>query len=179
VLGYGAREVAASSDPVYGCKWNGATVNGPQGFHCWGLDAGDFSITGNSVCMDTYLSVTQEYIDYCETNGYPTKVFFTTGPVDLYYDNGEAGYQGYIKHEYIRDYVKADSTRILFDYADILCYNDDGSINTATWNGHTFPLITSANLNPVYVGHISSVGALRLGKALWWMLARISGWDGN
>jgi hypothetical protein len=29
------------------------------------------------------------------------------------------------------------------------------------------------------VGHISAAGALRLGKAIWWMLARIAGWDGN
>jgi hypothetical protein len=47
-----------------------------------GLDAGDYSITGNSVSLDTYLSATQSYIDYCSVNGYSTKVFFTTAPVD-------------------------------------------------------------------------------------------------
>ena len=42
----------------------------------------------------------------------------------------------------IRDYVAADATRILFDYADILCYDNNGTPTTVTWNGHTFPMIT-------------------------------------
>jgi len=29
------------------------------------------------------------------------------------------------------------------------------------------------------VGHIGANGALRLAKALWWMLARLAGWDGG
>ncbi len=50
------------------------------------------------VNLDTYLEATQEYIDYCTTNGYPTKVFFTTGPVDdICSIMREAGYQGYLK----------------------------------------------------------------------------------
>ena len=144
--------VSSGIDPVYGCHWYGYSKGGPENKISdgsgreWGLDAADYSITGNSVSMDTYLSVTQQYIDYCTSNGYSTKVFFTTGPVDDSYTNGEAGYQGHIKHEYIRNYVKADPTRILFDYADILCYDDNGTPTTATWNGHTFPRITTTNL---------------------------------
>ena len=168
-------------DPVYGCYWYGVSVNGPNGNRCWGLDNEDNAITGNTVNMDTYLSVTQGYIDYCTANNIPTKVFFTTGPVDNtigdYTD--ERGYQAYLKHEYIRNYVKADPARILFDYADILCYDDDGSLTTSTWNGHEFPLITTLNLIPEEIGHISNAGGIRLAKAMWWMLARIAGWDGN
>jgi uncharacterized protein YjdB len=171
---------SATTDPVYGVHWYGSSVNGPDGDRCWGLDNADSSLTGNSVNMDTYLNATQQYIDYCTANGYPTKVFFTTGPVDAtYWWYGEAGYQGHIKHEYIRDYVSADATRILFDYADILCYNDDGSTNTLTWNGHTYPAITATNLGEANTGHIGSAGAIRLAKAMWWMLARIAGWDGG
>ncbi len=29
------------------------------------------------------------------------------------------------------------------------------------------------------IGHISNAGALRLAKAMWWMLARMAGWDGG
>jgi hypothetical protein len=169
---------SVNADPVYGCRWQGTSVNGPTGEWAWGLDAEDFAQTGNAVSMDTYLSATQEYIDYCTTNGYSTKVFFTTAPVDNYY-TGEAGYQGSLKQEHIREYVLEDATRILFDYADILCYDDDGTLTTTTWNGNTYPTITVTNEGDNGVGHIGSAGALRLGKAMWWMLARMAGWDGN
>jgi hypothetical protein len=168
----------ANADPVYGCRWYGESSNGPEGNKAWGLDDADYTVTGNSVCLDTYLSATQEYIDYCALKGYDTRVFFTTGPVDLYY--GEAGYQGHLKYERIRNYVKEDPTRILFDYADILCYDNDGTPTTTTWNGLTYPRITKVNLSPTVDDmHISNAGALRLGKAMWWMLARIAGWDGG
>jgi hypothetical protein len=39
-------------------------------------------------------------------------------------------------------------------------------------------MIHPDNLGGTEVGHIGTVGALRLGKAMWWMLARIAGWDG-
>lgn len=172
-----ADGISSTADPVYGCRWYGVSYNGPEGSRSWGLDASDYSITGNSVCMDTYLKATQDYIDYCKTNGIDTKVFFTTGPVDTYY-NGEAGYQGSVKHQYVRDYVKADPTRVLFDYADILCWDDNGTQTTSSWNGHTYPKITTMNLGDGSIGHIGSAGAIRLAKAMWWMLARIAGWDG-
>jgi len=166
-------------DPVYGCIWAGTSYGGPDsGIHGWGLDAGDYSITGNRVSMDTYLGATEDYIAYCKSNNYPTKVIFTTGPVDwLYVD--EAGYQAHIKHEYIRNYVKADPTRILFDYADILVHDDDGGTpNTSGYNGNVYPVITTTNLGDENTGHIGAAGAIRLAKAEWWMLARIAGWDG-
>jgi len=135
---------------------------------------------GNYYAADSikkYISVTQEYIDYCADNSIGTEVIFTTGPVDSY--TLALGYLKYLAYEQIRDSVLADPTRILFDYADILCY-DDGSEtpNTRTYDGHVYPWITTTNLGDGTVAHISSAGALRLAKAMWWMLARIAGWDG-
>ena len=175
-----SSNISATVDPVYGCRWYGRSYNGPEGDRSWGLDAADQAITGNSVSLDTYLAATQEYIDYCVAQGYNTKVYFTTGPVEPTYYVAEAGYQASLKHQRIRDYVLADPTRILFDYADILCY-DNGSEVMATniWNGHTFPVITPTNYGEADLGHIDSAGALRLAKAMWWMLARIAGWDGG
>jgi hypothetical protein len=171
----------ASADPLYGCRWWGSSVNGPSGHKAWGIDAGDYSITTNLVNMDTYISVTQGYIDYCTANDIPTKVFFTTGPVDNYNGNyiDENMFQAHLKYEHIRDYIDAHPNTILFDYADILCYDNDGTLTTATWNGNTYPRITSTNLTPGGNAHISAAGELRLGKAMWWMLARMAGWDGS
>jgi hypothetical protein len=129
-----------------------------------------------SINFTDYISASDEYSAYCQSMGYSTKVIFTTGTVDSY--TGEAGYIKHLGYESIRDHVKNSDRLILFDYADILCYNGDGSTNSATWNDHTYPIITDENLGDGSIGHISSAGALRLGKAIWWMLARISGWNG-
>ncbi|MBE0673426.1 MAG: hypothetical protein IH591_02075 [Bacteroidales bacterium] len=84
----------------------------------------------------------------------------------------------------MRAYVKADPNRILLDYEDIVCYDDGSSTpHTAVWNydgiDHVYPLITIRNSIPFKGHHISDAGALRLGKAIWWMMARIAGWDGS
>lgn len=165
-------------DPVYGVPWYGFSVGGPDGNTCWGLDAEDYALTGNRVSMDTYLNTTVEYMNYCKDNNYKTVIVFTTCPVDDLY-TGAVGYQGHLKQEYIRSFVRADTSRILFDYADILCYDDDGKQTTTTWNGHIYPTITSTNLGDGGIGHISRAGAIRLAKAQWWLLARIAGWNGN
>jgi uncharacterized protein YjdB len=125
--------------------------------------------------INDYLSATQEYIDHCKSNGYQTRVFFTTGPVE-----GTAGRNCYNHYRWpaVREYVAADSTRILFDYADILCYDDNGTPTTQICNGVETPAITMTNYEPTQDYHISEAGAIRLAKAMWWMLARMAGWDG-
>jgi hypothetical protein len=177
-------------DPVYQVRWSGSSAGGSDGNKIWGLDAGDLSLTQNSVCMDHYLSATLQYMAHCQSNNYPTKVFFSTGPVDNDWDaSGEGGYQRHLKHEYIRNFVKATNDRYLFDYADILSWSDSDAQNTLTWTDHggtqrTYPFIHNDNLRTLggvisaNVGHIGERGALRLGKALWWMLARMAGWEG-
>jgi len=179
-----------TTDPVFQVQWAGASVGGPEGDLRWGLDSEDVALTGNSISMDTYLDATQKYIDYAEAQGLGTKVFFTTGPVDGGGNTGESGYQRYLKHEHIREYVLADGSRILFDYADILCWSAGGEQNTTDWTDHggalqSFPYIHPDNmldLDGSYTedgDHIGERGALRLGKAMWWMLARIAGWPGS
>jgi hypothetical protein len=142
------------------------------------------SVIGFGHCYDDgvnytdYCTATDDYIAYCTANGYSTKVIFTTNVVDGY--SSLKQYNRSLGADLIRAHVKADEKLILFDYADILCY-DDGSevMNTATYSGHTFQLISDNNRNPEEDYHISEAGAIRLAKAMWWMLARIAGWDGN
>jgi hypothetical protein len=171
-------------DTVYDVRWAGSSDGGPQGNLRWGLDAGDQALTGNSVCMDTYLNAVVEYINHCTANGYVCKPIFTTGPVDENNGGTENGYQRELKQQHIRNFVTQDSSRILFDYADILYYNDSGEKSAAsTWSSHTYYGIHSNNSGSYDGGsgtcHISDTGCLRLAKAMWWMLARMAGWDGN
>ncbi len=181
------NSVGGGEDPVYRVHWAGSSVGGADGDLRWGLNGEDSALTGNRVCMYTYLRATQEYMDYCSAQGYPTKVFFTTGPIDG--SSGELAYQRFLKHEYIRSYVAASGNGFLFDYADILSWSDGGIENTQTWTdfgggSRTFQYIHPDNmldLDGSYAedgDHIGQRGALRLGKAMWYMLARMAGWDG-
>ena len=138
----------------------------------------------NYTNISSYINATKEYIDFCATSGYSTKVFFTTGPVDgdSYTNNGNGGAYGYniwLRMEAIRDYVALDETRILFDYADILSHDDNGTFWTLTYEGNTYEVISPTNLGDGRTGHIGSAGSIRLAKAIWWMLARMAGWDGT
>lgn len=180
--------LGGTEDPVYRTRWAGASEGGPEGDLRWGLDAASQALTGNSINLDTYLAATQQYVDYVAAQGYPTKVFFTTGPIESA-NTGELGYQKHLKQQRIRDYVNSHGGTILFDYADILSYNDAGTQTTTTWTDYGSTLRTFARINDNNMldmsgsyaedgDHIGERGALRIGKALWYMLARIAGWDG-
>lgn len=180
-------------DPVYNVHWAGRSEGIPTGDMRWGLDSDDQTLTGNVVSMDTYLEAVESYIQFCEDNSYPTQWIFTTGPVDRDDQAGtENGFQREIKHDYIRDYVAQDPSRILFDFADILCWNNSGEQNITEWNdmgtirshAHIHPdnmMDYNASWNPVPHeedgDHIGEVGSVRLAKALWWLLARMAGWN--
>ena len=137
---------------------------------CWddevGLDVND------------YFTATQEYVDYCNENDYPTTVYYTTGPID--YDTPMYLYDLHVRNEAIRDYIdNYDGNMVFFDYADIICHDDDGTLYYVMYGDIPVPKVTPTNAGDHTIGHIGEAGAIRLAKALWWMLARIAGWDGG
>ena len=164
--------IARTKAGITYCNTNNLSISAIGFIWCYDPDIN----VGDGVA--SYLNATQQYIDHCKSNNYKTAVFFTTGPLDEWY-SGAFGYNNYARYKQIRDFVKADSTRILFDYADILSWDDDGTQATQDWEGHTYPALTTKNYSPTTYGHISNVGAIRLAKASWWMLARIAGWNGK
>lgn len=165
-------------DPVYYVRWAGRTylLDGTNRGQ-WGLDQGDVDLTNNPITMENYLAAVDAYNSVVPQ----TTAFFTTGPVDRM--TGEAGYQRFLKHEFIRNYVRNRPDKILFDYADILTHDEDGTQNLISWTDHQgrerwYPFITPTNLGDESVGHIGEAGAIRLAKAIWVMMARLAGWNG-
>lgn len=179
--------VGGTSDPVFYTRWGGASAGGPEGNLIWGLDDDDEALTSNSVSMRDYITATQSYIDYCTANNIDTKIIWTTGPIDneSNYAINESGYQQFLKYEYIRNHVDSLGTGYLFDFADILSYNDAGQQATTQWTDanstlQTFPIIHSENMETLNANyHFGSNGAIKVAKAMWWMLARMAGWDGT
>jgi hypothetical protein len=180
-----ARSPSDDKDPVHGVGWSGRSFtlgSGDQGR--WGLDDGDTALTGNTLSMQTYLDT---WVQLAADN--PTiTVVYSTGPVGASRSNpdenlGEDGYQRYVKHEYIRDWVR-NNGGYLFDYADILTHDSNGVQYTVSWNGHSYPYLHPDN-DGEYGGsqggssHIGEQGVLRLGKAMWVLLAKIKGWEGT
>lgn len=176
------HNVSTVPDPNYEVYWAGSSHDGPDGDRAWGLNAEAYPYTSNHVSMDTYLNATEGYRDYCRSNDIPTVVVFTTAPVDYSVDTA---YQCYLKNNYIRDYVAHTTNGVLFDYADILCWDSAGHRATNAWtdlggNHDIYEWIAAdnySNLDGTVGGndyHIGQIGAIRVAKALWYMLARLS-----
>ena len=98
---------------------------------------------------------------------YPTKRFvWWTMPIET---SSNASRQAF--NDSVRTFARANG-KVLFDIADVEAYNAaglkrvDGSGREIMWDEWTSD-----------GGHLSAAGAQRVASALWWLMARLGGWD--
>lgn len=125
---------------------------------------------------------------------YPNiKFIYMTGHLDGTGTNGNL----HKRNEQIRDYCK-EHGKILFDFADIESYDPDGNYfldkgadDGCDYNGGNWAtqwLSTNADSELAKIAkssnceecaHSQRLNCVMKGRAFWWMMARIAGWDGN
>jgi hypothetical protein len=124
----------------------------------------------------------QAYLDsmsVLETE-YPAVTFvYMTGNAQ---NTGSEGYNRYQRNQQIRLYCE-NNGKILYDFADLDAwwYNASTSQweqNTYSWSGSEIP-VEHEQFNGDEAGHTTFESCRQKGRAVWWMLALIDGWEGN
>jgi len=128
--------------------------------------------------INTYLTTMDELED-----DYPNVVFvYMTGHLD---GSGEGGTLQ-ARNDQIRNYCR-DHGKVLFDFAQIESYDPDGNYYPdasdgcgwcTTWcASHECP--TGDCVNDSDCAHSHCFNCHQKGRAFWWLLARLAGWEGE
>jgi len=88
---------------------------------------------------------------------------------------GSDGYNRYLRNEQIREFCRKND-KVLFDFADLDSWYN-GNRSTYQYNNQRIP-VEHPHYSGDQCGHTNYANCLNKGKALWWMLAEITGWRG-
>jgi len=84
------------------------------------------------------------------------------------------GYNRYLRNNQIRDYCLTND-KLLFDFADIDSWYK-GDQATYQYGGLTIP-VEHSQYHGDEAGHTTYESCEQKGRAVWWMMARLAGWD--
>jgi len=93
---------------------------------------------------------------------------------------GSSGYNRYLRNEQIRQYCTTND-KVLFDFADLdsWWFNPTTEVwehSTYDYEGNTVP-VEHPQFNGSEAGHTTYESCEQKGRAVWWMIARLAGWE--
>lgn len=117
---------------------------------------------------------TQRYLDAMsvleDSNPGVTFIYMTGNAQGTWGD----GYNRFLRNNQIRDYCQANN-KVLFDFADMDCWYN-GEQSTYQHAGLSVP-VEHPHYHGDEAGHTTYESCEQKGKAFWWMMARLAGWD--
>ncbi|TFG26585.1 hypothetical protein EU527_19580 [Candidatus Thorarchaeota archaeon] len=123
-------------------------------------------------------AATQEYLDAMNTletaNLDITFIYMTCNAQS----DDSSGYNRWLRNEQIRQYCLANN-KVLFDFADLDCWSD-GEQSTYDYvvGEETIQIpIEHEDFNGDEAGHTTYTSCEQKGRAFWWMMAMLTGWN--
>jgi len=91
---------------------------------------------------------------------------------------GGTGYNRWVNNEMVRQYC-LDNDKVMFDFADLDCWSN-GAHSTYQYDDgetiHTVP-VEHADFVGDEAGHTTYTSCEQKGRAFWWMMAMLAGWN--